>query len=152
MSLNPTVSYLEHWITDETGARIKDHIVVSEKSITLNFSFDEINVANFRKFLLGTDKSSSAKTGTPVFTAMSAALVYGSAQLYFKTDVGNDFVYMIPKCTIRPDGGMDMTSEDWWSGPMVLEVLQHDWYPNNIATPANSINAPYGLVSMAAIS
>jgi len=79
---------------------------------------------------------------------MSAALQYGSAQLYFRTDVGNDFVYMIPKCTIRPDGNMTMSGEDWWSGPMVLEVLYYPWNPSNIATPATAINAPYGIVSM----
>jgi len=144
----PDVTYLEHYITDTAGARIKDHVVVSQKTLTIPFTFDEINVANFRKFLLGTDRSSNAKVGTPVFTPMSAALTYGSAQLYFRTDVGNDFVYMIPKCTIRPDGNMTMSAEDWWSGPLVLEVLHHSWNPSNIATPnATSISAPYGLVS-----
>ena len=149
ISINPDVTYLEHYITDTTGARIKDHVVVSQKNITVSFTFDEINAANFRKFLLGTDKSASAITGSPLFTPLTSALTYGSAQLYFRTDVGNDFVYMIPKCTIRPDGGMSMSSEDWWSGPMVLEILSHDWYPNNVCTPADSVNAKYGLVSVA---
>ena len=148
----PNITYLEHFITTTDGSRRKDHIVASQKTLTIPFTFDEINAANFRKFLMGTDKSASAKVGAPVFTAMDAALTYGSAQLYFKTDVGNDFVYMIPKCTIRPDGNLTMSAEDWWSGPMVLEVLNHDWAPDNIATPAGAINAPYGLVSMSSIS
>ena len=146
--INPTVSFLEHYITDSTGAQILDQKVISKKDIAIDFTFDEINTHNLTLFLSGTDRSASAKAATPVFTPMSAALQYGSAQLHFRTDVGNPWVYMIPKCTIRSNGNMTLGADSWWTGPMVLEILANDWYPTSIATPASSINANYGIISM----
>jgi hypothetical protein len=82
---------------------------------------------------------------------MSNTLDYGSAQIYFRTGVGRDFVYMIPKMTLRPDGNMPLTTDDWVNCPMVMEVFNYDWNAVHIATSTASIVAPYGLISMTAI-
>jgi len=135
--------------------RQKDLTVANELSLAINFRFDEINEPNFRKFLFGTAVTEASVndgiTATPAFKVMQSTLTYGSAQIYFRTGVGKDFVYMIPKCTIRPDGSMPLTTEDWISAPMVLEVFNTTWNAANIATSSTTINAPYGLVAMYAI-
>jgi hypothetical protein len=149
---NPEMTYLEHFIVSSDGDQRKDHVVTSSKTMTIPFTFDEMNEANMRRYFQGDDISASMSTATPGFTVMSNVLEYGSAQIYFRTDIGNDLVYMIPKCTLRPDGAMAMNTEDWWNAPMVLEVLHNDWTPSNIASETlGNFNAPYGLISMTSI-
>jgi len=151
MDIAPEVTYLDHMITTSGGDRRKDLTVANSKTITVPFTFDEINEANFRKYLFGTDVSSSVNAAaSPAFTVMTNVLDYGSAQLYFRTDVGNDFVWMIPKCTIRPDGNMTLNAEDWWQAPMVLEIFYTStWDPSNEASGVEAGTAPYGIVSFA---
>jgi len=156
IELSPEISYLDHYVITQTGVKQKDLTVANELSLAINFSFDEVNSTNLRKFMFGSqvvDASlASPLTMSPVFTVMSNTLSYGSAQIYFRTGVGRDFVYLIPKCTIRPDGAMPLTSEDWISAGMVLEVFNYPaWNAVNIATSTASIKAPYGLISMTAI-
>lgn len=145
---SPDLTYLEHFVVSSSGDQRKDHVVTSGKSLTIPFTFDEMNEANMRRYFQGDDVSASASVATPVFKVMTNTLEYGSAQIYFRTDIGNDLVYLIPKCTLRPDGSMAMNTEDWWSGPMVLEVLHNSWTPNTIAS---DVDAPYGVISMTAI-
>lgn len=144
----PDVTYLDHLTITAAGDRQKDHVVTTMKNLTIPFQFDEMNEANLRKFFQGDDVSASCNAGTPLFKVMTNTLEYGSAQIYFRTDIGQDIVYMIPKCTLRPDGNMAMNIEDWWTGPMVLDVLHNTWTPNAIAS---DVNAPYGLISIKAI-
>lgn len=117
--MTPEITYLDHFIADK-GKRKKDKVQSNTESLTIPFTFDEINTDNLKKFF-----AASALTSTKL-AVLEEPLVDGSAQLFFDTDVGNDFTYFIPKCTIRSDGALAMNTEDWWTGPLVLEVLHYN--------------------------
>jgi hypothetical protein len=117
--LTPDITYIDHFIADK-GKRKKDKVQANTESLTIPFTFDELNVANLKKFFMASSLS------TTKLAVLEEPLVEGAAQLFFDTDVGNDFTYFIPKCTIRSDGGLSMNAEDWWTGPLVLEVLFYD--------------------------
>ena len=155
IELQPNVSYLDHFVVTQTGVKQKDLTVANELSLSISFSCDEINATNFRKFMFGTAVTDASllepATSGPAFTIMSNTLNYGSAQIYFRTGVGRDFVYMIPKCTIRPDGNLPLSSEDWLQMPYVLEVFNNHWNAVHIATSGASVVSNYGLISMTAI-
>ena len=143
--LAPDVTFLEHFITTSDGDRRKDHIIASTKNLTIPFTFDEMNEANLRRFFLGHNTTASVANS---FTVLENAKQIGSAQVYFHTDIGRDFVYMIPKVMLRPDGNLAMNIEDFWSGPMALDVLYYDWTPTNEASPI--LSAHYGVMMTAA--
>ena len=146
----PEITYLEHFVTAADGDRRRDHMIATTKTLTIPFVFDEMNENNLTRYFYGqsvTDASCDA--ATPVFSVMSQEKIIGAAQIYVRTDIGNDFVYMIPKCMISPDGNMSMNTEDWWNGPMKLDVLYHEWAPPNIASNTNTY---YGIISVKAIS
>jgi hypothetical protein len=116
---NPDVTYVEHYIS-VNGARRKDAEQALTKNLSIPFVFDEVNNANLKKFFL------ASSLGNGKLAVMEEPLVYGSASMRVKTDIGQDIVYSIPKCTVRPDGAMGMNIEDWWTGPMVIDVYYYN--------------------------
>jgi hypothetical protein len=148
--LSPEVTYLEHFITTTDGDKRRDHMIAVSKSLTIPFTFDEINENNLTRYLYGQSiTDASCDSATPVFSVMSKESIIGSAQIYVRTDVGNDYIYFIPKCMISPDGNMSLTPEDWWTGPMKLDVLYHAWTPDNIAS---NTTVYYGIISAKSIT
>lgn len=127
------VTYIEHFVADK-GSRKKDHVAAGTIAVSIPFQFDEINFNNMKRFFLASDLDGG---GTKLAVG-EKALSIGCAQLYFNTDVGNDIVYFIPKCIIRPDGNLAINDEDWWSGPMVLEILHYE--------TGQWASKPYGMV------
>ena len=69
---------------------------------------------------------------------LQKALLEGSVSLLVRTDVGPDLVYSIPKAVIRPDGNLTTNIEDWWTAPMVIEVLHYD--------TGDYASKPYGIL------
>jgi len=108
----PDVSFLEHFITTADGDRRRDHMIASTKNLTIPFTFDEMNEANLRRFFLGREIANASMPDA--FNVLDNEKQEGSAQLYFRTDIGRDLVYMIPKVMLRPDGNLAMNIEDWW--------------------------------------
>jgi len=133
----PDVTYVDHF-TSVKGKRKKDKIMANTESLTIPFTFDEVNYNNLKKFFLGSALSSNT------IAVLEEPLVQGSAQLFFNTDTGNDITYFIPKCTIRPDGNLAVNTEDWWTGPMVIEVLYYD--------SGSWASKPFGMVLASNIS
>jgi hypothetical protein len=136
---NPDVTYVDHFISVE-GARRRDLIQPTTKSLTINFTFDEINATNMKRFFLASALGGSAKLLAP----MEKALPTGSVSVRFITDVGRDFAYNIPKAIIRPDGALAMNTEDWWTGPMVLDILYY--------ATSHWASKPYGKIDMSAVA
>lgn len=130
---NPDVTYLDHWISVR-GSRRKDKTQPVQKAISINFQFDEVNGDNIKRFFL------ASKLGTNKYAVMEKPLLEGAVSMVFWTDVGTQFVYNIPKATIRPDGAMAMNTEDWWTGPMVLEVLFYN--------TGHYASKPYGVIKV----
>ena len=114
-------TFIDHYISVQ-GKQRKDKTSAQLVNISIPFTFDEINESNLRYFLLASDLSTNAAYIAPG----EEPLLEGAAQLQFETDVGNDFTYFIPKCTIKPDGNLAINQDDWWSGPMVLDVLYYN--------------------------
>jgi hypothetical protein len=112
----PDVTYVDHFVS-KCGKRKKDKIAANTESLTIPFSFDEINAANLKRFFLA-----SSLTSTKL-AVLQEPLVEGAAQMVFKTDIGQDMTYFIPKCTIKPNGALGVNTESWWSVGMILEVL-----------------------------
>jgi len=135
--ITPDVTYVDHNISVKGNIR-KDKQVAVNKSITIPFTFDELNVENLRRFMLGTAVENTGST-MPV---MKKESFEGRAILNFQTSVGNNFTYNIPKCNLRADGGIAFNSDDWMQGNFVLEVLYHDTY-QTLGSPSLEY-APYG--------
>ena len=131
--LNPDVSYLEHFIS-VLGKRRRDKVVANTESLSISFTFDEVNEDNLSRFLMGED------LGDNKIAPLQNPVQRGSLSLLFRSDVGNDFVYSIPKGILRSDGALDMNAEDWWSGPMVLDVEYYN--------TGEWASKPYGVIEM----
>jgi len=136
---NPDITYVDHFISVK-GARRKDLTQPTTKALSINFTFDEINATNLKRFFL----ASSLGGGVKFLAPLEKALPTGSVSVLFSTDVGRDFAYNIPKAVIRPDGALAMNTEDWWSGPMVLEVLFYN--------TGQYASKPYGKIDTSVIA
>ena len=148
----PEVTYVDHY-RSVNGRKVKDKTVVNQKSVNINFTFDEPNQANLAKFFLGT------QTGDNI-NVLENTLDEGSAQMVVKTDIGNDMTYKIGKCVLKPDGEYAMSDEDWHSIGMVLEVIEYQDGDNAdtdaVGTSVTSQNAswllsPYGYIDTTAL-
>ena len=135
--ISPDVTYLDHFITDN-GKRKKDYTAANEVNLTIPFTFDEMNADNLKRFFL------ASFLATDKYAPFEKPLAYGSAVLRFRTQVGQDMVYYIPKCSLRPDGALGINGEDWWTGPMVLDVLYYN--------TSHWASKPYGYISTADIA
>ncbi len=133
----PDVTYIDHWISS-AGKRIKDKTVENAVSLNISFTFDEMNITNLKRFFLGTATAS-------IISVMQDTTDEGSAMVYANTNIGRDMEYSIPKCSIRPDGGLAMNIEDWWTGPMVLEVLEYQTADGSVST---WLDSPMGRLDM----
>jgi hypothetical protein len=127
----PNITYVEHYIS-RRGAKLKDAEEALQKDLTISFTFDEINEANLKKFFM------ASSLGNSKLAPVQEPIVYGSVSMLFRTDVGNSMVYSIPRCSIRPDGNLAMNIDDWWSGPMVIDVLNYDSWASK----------PYGVIEL----
>ena len=139
--INPEITFIDHWIS-VAGKRVKDKVVTNVVSIMIPFTFDEMNVANLETFFQGTAAAS-------VIPVMQTTLDEGSAKLVVETAIGQDLVYNIPKCTIRPDGAMAMADEDWHTAPMTIEVLQYQTGDLAVASDTSNaywVAAPFGAI------
>jgi len=139
--INPEITYIDHWIS-VAGKRVKDKVVNNVTSVMIPFTFDEMNTANLEKFFQGTAAAS-------IIPVMQTNLDEGSAKLVVETDIGQNLVYNIPKCTIRPDGALAMADEDWHTAPMTIEVLQYQ----TGGTASDTLNtiwlaAPFGEINV----
>lgn len=138
--ITPDIEYAEHW-KSVRGARRKDKIVALTRSINIPFTFDECSTSNLKKFFYGTGDTAATRS-----IVLDDSKIEGRAILNFQTDVGNNFVYVIPKCMLKSDGGLSFTSEDWMTGNFILEILYHDTFTCVIGSP-NATAAPYGYVA-----
>jgi hypothetical protein len=136
----PDVSYVEHFKSVK-GNRRKDKTVAITKSINIPFTFDECSTSNLKRFFLGHDNTAATRA-----IMLGDNELEGRAVLNFQTNIGTNFIYVIPKCMLRPDGGLAFTSEDWMNGNFILEVLYHDTFTCIIGSP-NATAAPYGYLA-----
>jgi hypothetical protein len=112
-------TFLEHYISD-CGRRKKDKVAANSINVSIPFTFDEMNENNLKRFFL------ASSLGDGKLAIMEEPITEGSAQLVFRTNVGQDLTMFLPKVQIRPDGALSISEEEWWTGPLVLEILHYD--------------------------
>ena len=134
--ISTDVTYLEHFIT-VTGKRRRDKVVANMESLSISFTFDEINEENMQKAFLA-----SELTKAGMLAPLMKPTQRGSASLKFRTETNASMVYSIPKVTIRPDGPMSIgDGTDWWSQPMIIDAeycATADWWASK----------PYGYIQI----
>lgn len=130
--ITPDNTYVEHY-TSNQGKQVRDKEVCTQSALSINFTFDEMNFNNFKRFFFGT---SSASYVYP----LQSNTVEGSAQIVLQTQIGRDFIYEIPKCNLRPSGGMTLNPEGWHEAPMTLSILE---YLDGDYTASDTINASW---------
>ncbi len=143
VEIAPDITYLDHFISIN-GARRKDKTVVTQKAITVTFTFDEINATNIRRFLYGHTETAAS----PTFIVNASPTKEFSAQIYFTTEVGRDLIYKIPRAALKADGNLSFEAEDWMTANMMLDVL----YDTTFNHGSNTRSAPYGYICFAATS
>ncbi|NIU83302.1 MAG: hypothetical protein GWN64_07430 [Candidatus Thorarchaeota archaeon] len=141
VEIAPDITYLDHFISIN-GERRRDKSISTTKSISVNFTFDEINSTNIKRFLYG----ETAVAASPTFIVNASPTKEVSAQIVFNTSVGNDFIYKIPYAVLKTDGSLSFDPEDWMNANMVLDVLYDSEYTHN------GTAAPYGYVDFSATS
>jgi hypothetical protein len=143
VEIAPDITYLDHFIS-VNGARRKDKTVVTQKAITVTFTFDEINATNVSRFLYGHKETAAS----PTFIVNASPTIEFSAQIYFTTEVGRDLIYKIPRAALKADGNLAFEAEDWMTANMMLDVL----YDTSFVHGSNTRSAPYGYICFAATS
>ena len=141
VEITPDVTYLDHFISIN-GLRRRDKTISTQNSISVNFTFDEINATNIRRFLYG----ETAVAASPTFIVNASPLKEVAAQVVFTTSVGKDLIYKIPKAALKSDGGLSFEAEEWMTANMMLDILYDSTYTHNGSA------APYGYVNFAATS
>lgn len=119
----PDNTYVEHW-KSLNGKRVKDKEVLNTSAVNINFTFDEMNHANLQRFLFGSDNVNSTLAVTR-FNVLGNTLEEGCGHLVIETDIGQDFIYRFPKCTLRPDGALSLDPESWHEMTMTLNILEY---------------------------
>jgi len=129
--ISPDVTYVEHFVAD-CGKKKKDKTVAQLVNVSIPIVTDEMNYNNLKRFFM------ASYLGSTKMAVAEEPLTEGAAQFVFKTDVGIDMVYFIPKCTLRSDGALTTSADDWWTAPMVLDVLYYN--------TSHWSSKPYGMV------
>jgi hypothetical protein len=73
--------------------------------------------------------------------------VEGTAVLFFSTDIGKDFMYVIPKAALKAEGGLPFNIDSWMQGKFTLEVLSATY-----TASLTSTSAPFGFLDFTAVA
>lgn len=139
----PEITYLDHYQSLK-GDKRKDRTVAVMKSVSVPFTFDEMNATNMKYFFY----TSNAGTNKYVVMGSSNVPQEGCAVLAFSTDIGKDFMYVIPRCALKADGGLGFNIEDWMTGKFSIEVL----YMSSYNASGTATAAPYGFLDLTAVA
>lgn len=112
--LTPTVTKLAHF-SSRSGTKKKDKEIVTEQSVTLELTLDEITDENLALALMGTNTAG-------VFGLLQETLVQGTISFTGTNDEGN-LVSWTGEVSITPSGSIDLISDDWAVITISCEVL-----------------------------
>jgi len=128
-----TEESLPHY-SSRSGIRKKDKTATLEIGYNLNFTLDENSVANLAMFLRGTASGNviSAATNLDVEFAIKFAS---------DNPVGPDQTWEFWKATLKPNGAMNLISEEWVSMSFTGEGLADD--TNHADSPYFDVTCAY---------
>jgi hypothetical protein len=125
-SLELTEEKLEHY-SSRAGAKTKDKEVTIQTGYTINFVLDEFSVANLVKFLRG------SLVGTLQITANTNLNVEFAVRFTADNATGPNQIWNFHRCTLKPNGALNLISDEWNSMPFTGEGL--DDTTNNPTSP-----------------
>ena len=117
---------LEHY-SSRSGAKTKDEEVTLQVGYTVNFVLDEFSVANLVKYLRGT------LVGTYQITANTSLNTKFAVKFTSDNAHGPNNIWVFHKCTLKPNGALNLISDEWNTMPFTGEGL--DDTSNNPTSP-----------------
>jgi len=124
-SISPEVTYLDHY-TVLNGTRKKDRSLITNKALSVNFTFDEITAGAMQEWLLASGSSAAPSASGYRIYPMARGEIKGCAKLTFDSEFGRDYTWYIPCASLKPDGTFDYNAEDWMSAKGIVECLVND--------------------------
>lgn len=117
---------LEHY-SSRSGAKRKDKEVTIQVGYMVSFVLDEFSVANLVKFLRG------SLVGTYQITANTNLTKEYAVRFTSDNATGPNQIWNFHKCTLKPNGALNLISDEWNSMPFTGEGL--DDTENNPTSP-----------------
>jgi len=148
--MSPSITYLDHFISYR-GDKRKDKTVAIQKSLTIPFTFDEINSTNLKKFFFAADITNATAADTAKRSAVMQSQsipLEGTAVMVMSTDIGKDLMYVIPRCALKPNGTIPLSIDAWIQGKFDIEVLHTMSYNASGGTTS----APYGFLDVTQVA
>lgn len=135
IEVEPTAERLPHY-SSRADFRLKDKNPIIQKDYMVTFDCDEIAAVNLNKFLMGT------LSGTVISAMMGANKEYA---LKFISDnpIGPNETWEFWKCTITPNGALQLIGEEW----MVMS-----FQAEGLADVENHSSSPYFTVTYSSSS
>ena len=115
ISVEPGTERLPHF-SSRSDFRLKDKNPIVQTDYTITFDLDEIAAVNLNKFLMGT------LSGNIIFGLQGTNLEYA---LKFVSDnpIGPNQTWEFWKCTLSPNGAMQLIGEEWMVMSFTAEGL-----------------------------
>ncbi len=120
-SLAPEVTFLDHF-TVVNGNRVKDKALITQKTLAVNFTCDEITGGALKEFLLASASGDPSANGFLVYPMVKGE-IKGCAKLIFTSQFGRNWSWDIPCAAFKPDGTFDFNAEDWMNAKGIIDVL-----------------------------
>lgn len=121
IKLTPSVTKLDHF-SSRQGVKKKDLSVVTEQTLTLDITLDEITADNLALLLAGTVETGTG--GEHIFQIMSESEIKGAILFVGTNDVGNLVTLRLPSVSFGPSGGLDLISDGFGEIQLTGDVLQ----------------------------
>lgn len=121
VKLTPNVTKLDHF-SSRQGVKKKDLSVVTEQTLTLDITLDEITIENLAMLLAGTVGADT--DGFAEFGIMTVSEIVGSILFTGTNDVGQHILMLLPSVSFGPSAGLDLISDAFGEIQLVGDVLQ----------------------------
>lgn len=115
------IEELEHF-TQRAGTRSKDLTVVLEKSGSVRFIMEEFTPENLKLYFIGGTIDENAQGG-PIFDIMAGDSLSGKWRFVGTNDVGPNYTIVLDNVRIRPEGSINLISEEWGGVEVTAEML-----------------------------
>jgi hypothetical protein len=114
------IEELEHF-SSMSGVRVKDLVVIIEKSATVRMTLEEWTAENVAMALLGTADETDTE-GNVQIEILSQNLIRGLLEFEGTNDVGPRWNYRFPQVAFRPNAALSPISDEWGTIEMEGEV------------------------------
>lgn len=120
LELTPTVEKLEHF-SSRAGTKVKDRVVVLQKSATVRIVMEEITAENLALAVLGSVGPESA--GDAVVSILALSEITGELQFVGTNDIGQQVDMILNNISMVPEAGVNLISDEWGRIEITADVL-----------------------------